>query len=198
VPVAKSKETYSRSRWQVDAHAFWRSSGNRLMTAEELGHYEPGVLASLFTEYSLHHVYDYVHHVKIGEELDLRGSLPASFMTLAPGSNADHVWTDINRMLTLNTQQSQKRAMLHVCPLQLEIIDRLITRYSNANDIVYDPFAGIGSVPYRAIMLGRYSIGSELNHQYFLDGVAYCKAAEQEFCMPTLFDIERISEEVTV
>jgi DNA modification methylase len=94
-------------------------------------------------------------------------------------------------MLTLNTQQSQKRAMLHVCPLQTDIIDRLITRYSNPNEIIYDPFGGLFTVPYMAIKLGRYGIGSELNHQYFLDGVAYCKAAEQEHTMPTLFSVEQ-------
>lgn len=194
VPVQKSKDDYSRSRWQVDAHAFWRSSGNRLLTADELAQYEPATLATLFTEYSLHHVYDYEHHVQIGEQLDLRGALPSTFMTLAPGSHADHVWTDINRMLTLNTQQSQKRAMLHVCPLQTDLVKRLIVRYSNEGDVIFDPFGGLFTVPYMAIKLGRYGIGVELNHQYFLDGIAYCKAAEQEKTMPLLFDISAIEE----
>lgn len=193
VPVAKSKETYSRSRWQVDAHAFWRSSGNRLMTAEEMAQYEPATLASFFTTYSLHHVYDYAHHIKIGEIMDARGSLPATFMTLAPGSWQDTCWTDINRMLTLNTQQAAKRAMLHVCPLQTQVIDRLIERYTNKDEVVYDPFMGIGSVGQRAVLLGRKAYGTELNHQYFLDSVAYCKAAEEEMVMPLLFDLERIA-----
>lgn len=193
VPVTKDKHQYSRSRWQVNAHAFWRSSGNRLMTAEELAQYEPSTLATLFAAYSLQHVYDYEHHVTIGELMDVRGSLPATFMTLAPGSHADHVWTDINRMLTLNTEQSQKRAMLHVCPLQLSLIDRLIERYTNKDDLVLDPFVGIGSVVRQAVLLGRRGYGSELNHQYFLDAVAYCKAAEEQMTMPTLFDVERIA-----
>ena len=191
VPVVKSKETYSRSRWQIDAHAFWRSSGDRFMTAEELGQYEPSVLATLFTTHSLQHVYNYEHHVKIGEALDLRGSLPSSFMTLAPGSHQDDVWHDIHRMKTLNTQQAQHRAMLHVCPLQLDIIDRLITRYSNPDDVIYDPFMGLGSVAVRAIALGRYGRGSELNSQYFLDSIHYCQAAEDEVLMPTLFALEQ-------
>ena len=64
---------------------------------------------------SLQHVYDYEHHVKIGEDLDFRGALPSSFMSMAPGSHRDDCWHDINRMLTLNTAQQKARAMLHVC-----------------------------------------------------------------------------------
>lgn len=115
VPVTKSKDDYTRGRWQVDAHAMWRSSGNRLLTAEDLSLMGPAKLATAFTEYSLSNIYDYEFHVKIGEDLDARGALPSSFMSLAPGSHRDDVWHDINRMLTLNTEQSHKRAMLHVC-----------------------------------------------------------------------------------
>src|SRR5690606_15624602 len=52
-PVRKTKDSYSLARWQVDAHAFWRSSGNRLMTADELAALGPGKLAKFFTEDSL-------------------------------------------------------------------------------------------------------------------------------------------------
>ena len=194
-PVIKSKADYSRSRWQVDAHAFWRSSGNRLLTAEELLQYNPDVLASLYTQYSLQQTYSYEYHVQLGEALDMRGCLPSTFMTLAPGSHHPQVWTDINRMLTLNTAQAAKRHMLHVCPLQFDIVDRLITRYSNTDELVYDPFCGLGTVPYRAIALGRRGYGSELNHQYWLDSLVYCRSAEQEFTMPTLFDVEALVAE---
>ena len=194
VPVRKDKTDYTRARWQVDAHAFWRSSGNRQLTAEELSQLGPDKLARAFTEYTLNHVYDYEFHVKIGEELERRGALPSSFMSLAPGSHHSEVWTDINRMLTLNTAQSQKRAMLHVCPLQFDIVDRLITRYSNEGELVYDPFCGLGTVPYRAIKLGRRGQGSELNHQYFLDSVQYLQAMEREVSMPSLFDIVDVKE----
>lgn len=190
VPVTKSKQDYTRGRWQVDAHAFWRSSGNRLLTAEDLAGMGPDKLAKAFTEYSLQNVYDYEHHVKIGEDLEARGALPSTFMSLAPGSHDDTVWHNVNRMLTLNTQQGQKRAMLHVCPLQFDIIDRLITRYSNAGDKVYDPFCGLGSVPYRALKLGRRGQGSELNTGYFFDSVQYLNAMEREISMPDLFAFE--------
>lgn len=53
------------------------------------------------------------------------------------------VWDDINRMRTLNTSQSRRRQQMHVCPLQLDIVERLINRYSNPGDLVADPFAGL-------------------------------------------------------
>lgn len=189
MPVKKEKKNYTRARWQVDAHAMWRSSGDRMLTADDLVGMGPDKLATAFTEYTMSHVYDYQHHVKVGEELELRGALPSSFMSLAPGSLDEDVWTDINRMITLNTQQSQKRAMLHVCPLQLDIVERLINRYSNPGELIYDPFCGLGTVPYCAVKLGRKGQGSELNPQYFLDSVQYLQAIEKQVSMPTLFDM---------
>lgn len=192
VPVKKDKAEYTRARWQVDAHAFWRSSGNRLLTAEEMASYGPDKLAKIFTEYSLQNIYDYEFHVRIGEELDARGALPSTFMSLAPGSAHDGVWHDINRMLTLNGQQARRNVEQHVCPLQQDLVARLIDRYSNPGDFVYDPFCGLGTVPYMAIKAGRTGGGSELNPQYFLDQVHYLKSAEEEATMPTLFTFEDI------
>lgn len=189
IPVRKEKSEYTRAQWQVDAHAFWRSSGNRIMTPDELKWIGPDRMAAAFKEYTLRKVYDYEVHVMIGEELDERRALPSGFMSLAPGSHHPDVWTDVNRMITLNSAQSQKRAMLHVCPLQFDIVDRLITRYSNEGDLVYDPFCGLGTVPYRAIKLGRRGQGCELNTQYFLDSVQYLQAMEREITMPSLFDV---------
>jgi DNA modification methylase len=51
----------------------------------------------------------------------------------------------------------------HICPLQLDLIERCITRWSNAGDVVLDYFAGIGSVPYVALQLGRRGVGVQLN-----------------------------------
>lgn len=189
VPVRKSKDDYTRAHWQVDAHAFWRSSGNRQITAEELAALGPDKLASLFTQYSLRNVYDYEFHVRIGEELEARGALPSTFMSLAPGSHHPDVWHDVTRMLTLNSEQSRRAVEKHVCPLQFDIVDRLIERYSNAGDLVYDPFCGLGTVPYRAILKGRRGGGSELNAAYFMDQVHYLRAAEREVTMPSLFDV---------
>jgi len=188
LPVTKRKDEYTRARWQIDAHAFWRSSGNRMLTAEDLAGMGSDKLAKAFTEYSLANIYDYEFHVRIGEELEARGALPSTFMSLAPGSHHAEVWHEINRMLTLNGQQTQKGLQNHVCPLQFDIVDRLITRYSNPGELVYDPFCGLGTVPYRAIKLGRRGQGSELNTGYFFDSVQYLRAMEQEVSMPSLFD----------
>lgn len=186
--VTKSKEEYSRAQWQVDAHAFWRSSGNRMLSPEEMAQLGPDQLAKMFTTYSLHNVYDYESHIRIGEELDSRGALPSTFMSLAPGSNHPDVWHDVNRMLTLNGSQSQRGLQNHVCPLQFDIVDRIINRYSNQGETVFDPFGGLFTVPYRAIKLGRKGRASELNPSYFMDGVRYLEAAEREVSMPSLFD----------
>lgn len=188
IPVTKDKASYTRARWQVDAHAFWRSSGNRLLTPDELAELKPEQLSRLFTEQTLREVYDYESHVKVGESLEAKGALPATFMSLAPGSHHPDVWHDVNRMLTLNTEQSRKAQQMHVCPLQFDIVDRLIRRYSNPGELVFDPFGGLFTVPFRAMHLDRRGRAAELNTGYFMDGVKYLQAKEREKAMPTLFD----------
>lgn len=123
------------------------------------------------------------------------GKLPATFMMMPPASWSDRIWDDINRMRTLNTAQSQKRKNLHVCPLQLDIVERIINRYSNENDLVLDPFGGLMTVPYMAVKMKRRDYGIELNEDYFRDGVGYLKSAEMQCDTPTLFDYIEESEE---
>jgi DNA modification methylase len=188
-PVARGREDYSLARWQVDAHAFWRSSGERLATPEELARVDPGALAKLFTRWTLEGLYDYEAHVRIGEALEGRGALPSTFMALAPGSRHPDVWHDVNRMRTLNGAQSASGREQHVCPLQFDIVDRLIRRYSDEGDLVYDPFGGLFTVPYRALHLKRRGRAVELSSTYFLDGVKYLQAAERQIGAPSLFDL---------
>lgn len=188
-PVTKTKDAYTRARWQIDAHAFWRSSGDRLLTPDELVALPVRDRSRLFTEQTLRQVYDYDTHVRIGEDLDARGALPATFMSLAPGSADPYVWHDVNRMRTLNGDQKQRNLTMHVCPLQIDIVDRLINRFSNPGDLVLDPFGGLGTVPYRALHLGRLGRGVELNPGYYLDALKYLHAAEHERSMPSLFDL---------
>ena len=113
-------------------------------------------------------------------------------MAIAPGSPAEDVWDDVNRMRTLNTDQVQKGREAHVCPLQFDIVDRLINRYSNKGDFVYDPFAGLMTVSYRAILLGRRGGGSELTEKYIRDELRYLDMAEHGALAPTLFDAEKL------
>lgn len=188
-PVTKSKEDYTRAQWQIDAHGYWRSSGDRLVGKAELASAPVSKLQALYREYSRENVYSYDEHVKLARDLDADGRLPATFMVVAPGSWTDQVWDDINRMRTLNTTQSQRRAQMHVCPLQLDIVERLINRYSNKGDVVFDPFAGLFTVPKVAVDMGRFGMGTELNVDYFRDGVGYMRAAEAQAAAPTLFDL---------
>lgn len=189
-PVKKSKEDYTRAQWQIDAHAYWRSSGDRLVSKEELKNISVDNLQRVYREYSRENIYDYEEHKKLAEDLDKNNRLPASFMVVAPGSwNQLEVWDDINRMRTLNTTQSRRRAQMHVCPLQLDIVERIINRYSNEGDIVYDPFGGLMTVPMTAVKTHRYGKGCELNPDYFRDGVGYLQSAENEVDEPTLFDL---------
>lgn len=189
VPVQKSKEEYTRAQWQIDAHGYWRSSGDRLVAKEELEGVSVDSLQAVYRKYSRENVYDYAEHVKLAKELDKDGKLPATFMVVAPGSwNQLEVWDDINRMRTLNTTQSRRRAQMHVCPLQLDIVERIINRYSNEGELVYDPFGGLMTVPMMAVKMHRNGKGCELNPDYFRDGVGYLQEAEREVDEPTLFD----------
>ena len=104
------------------------------------------------------------------------------------GSHDENVWHNVNRMLTLNGEQSRRGLEQHICPLQFDIVDRLIERFSNAGDLVHDPFCGLGTVPLRAIKKGRKGSGSELSTSYWADSVKHLQAAERELSMPTLFD----------
>ena len=189
-PVTKTKHEYSRGRWQIDAHGYWRSSGDRLITKSELMQAPVSTLQKLYDKYSYDNVYNYDEHVKLSEDLDKDNKLPASFMVVAPSSWTDEVWTDISRMKTLNSTQSHRKQTLHVCPLQIDIVERIINRYSNKGDVVFDPFAGLFTVPYIAVKMGRYGIGTELNEDYFRDGVGYMKLADiNQIKIPRLFDI---------
>lgn len=189
LPVTKDKATYTRSRWQNDAHAFWRSNGDRPIDPAEWTSMGVAQAGRLFRHMTATEVYDWENHVRIGDEFDGQGRLPATFMLLAPESWHPDVWSDVNRMLTLNTEQSRKAQAMHVCPLQFDIVDRLIERYSNPGELVYDPFGGLFTVPYRALLLDRKGRAAELNPGYFLDGVKYLQAAERKKAMPSLFDL---------
>lgn len=188
LPVAKDKATYTRPRWQFDAHGFERSSGNRPLTPEELEGLDQAAIFQLFKRHSLENVYDFRHDVTIAEAVDKSGWLPTTFMLLQPQSWSPEVWTDITRMRTLNSTQAAKGKEQHLCPLQFDIVDRCIEQYSMPGEVVLDPFGGLMTVPYCAVKLKRYGRGIELSPTYFLDGAAYCAAVEREMSMPDLFD----------
>lgn len=190
VPVTHSKKEYTRAHWQIDAHGFWRSDGNRPISRDEVMSMNiKNGISKAFKEYSLTHIYNYDEHVEMSEELDRKKKLSSSFMVTPPASWNKDVWDDVCRMKTTNTLQAQKGRQLHVCPLQWDIVDRCIERYSNEGELVFDPFGGLMTVPMRAIHMGRRGYGVELNKNYFKDGVKYLEAEEYKQEMPTLFDL---------
>lgn len=195
-PVRKSKERYTRSRWQIDAHGFARSNGDRPMTPEELLDLPHATIFKLFRKYTLEQVYDFEYHVKLGEALEEKGRLPVTFMLLQPASWHPDVWTDIARMRTLNMLQERKGRDMHLCPLQFDIVNRLIEQFSQPGEVVFDPFGGLMTVPYCAIKQGRKAIGIELASMYWQDGVTYCEMATREMATPSLFDTLPDDEEV--
>ena len=193
-PVTKSKAEYTRAQWQLDAHGFWRDGGDRLLTKDELMNMPVDRLQAAYRKYSRDTVYNYAEHMAMCKKLDADGHLPATFMVMAPGSWTDSVWDDINRMRTLNSEQKRRDLQMHVCPLQIETVERLINRYSNPGDLVFDPFGGIGTVPYMALKMGRRGMMTELNADYFRDAVGYMKAYEDDIDQPTLFDFVETEE----
>jgi DNA modification methylase len=191
VPVAKPKEEYTRADWQLDAAGLWRSNGNRLPDPEVMKHMGHQAIKAAWIKHSLEGGYSHEEHVEIAKALESIGKLPADFMLFPAISRNKDIWTDITRMRTLNSEQSRRNQENHVCPLQLDIIKRLITRYSNKGEVVYDPFGGIGSVPYQAIKMGRVGWMTELNEDYWKNAIGYCEMAENEVCAPTLFDFSQ-------
>ena len=94
---------------------------------------------------------------------------------------ASPVWMDIKQSNTLQKKNARdNNDERHICPLQLEVIQRGIELWSNPDDIVFDPFGGIGSVPYMALRLGRRAIASELKESYYKCGIANCESALNE------------------
>lgn len=78
------------------------------------------------------------------------------------------VWWDINQSNTLNRMFSDEESERHICPLQLDVIERCVKMYSNEGDTVFTPFMGIGSEVFQAVKMGRKGIGIELKREYFL------------------------------
>lgn len=143
-----------------------------------------------------------------------RGALPDYLLKfVAPGINAIKVntkgevsrndwiawaescwsWKDIRETDTLNVREGRgKDDTKHICPLQLQVIRRLIKLYTNPGEIVFSPFAGIGSEGYEAIKLGRRFYGCEIKAEYIAAAKRNLKRAEKLLADSecTLFDMK--------
>jgi hypothetical protein len=92
---------------------------------------------------------------------------------------ASPVWMDINPSETLQKESAREHNdERHICPLQLQVIERGVQLWSNPKDTVWSPFAGIGSEGYVALKMGRRFIGTELKPSYWKQAVLNLKAAE--------------------
>jgi DNA modification methylase len=82
---------------------------------------------------------------------------------------ASPVWMDIDYGNTLQGYRNgrDEKDEKHICPLQLDTIERLIHLYSNKGDKVFTPFMGIGSEVYQSVKMGRYGVGFELKESYY-------------------------------
>lgn len=101
---------------------------------------------------------------------------------------ASPVWYDIDYSRTLNYREGrQSEDEKHICPLQLDTIERIILLYSNKGETVFSPFGGIGSEGYQALKMGRKSISIELKESYFDLNVRNHNSANEEKSQLTLF-----------
>jgi len=101
------------------------------------------------------------------------------------------VWLDIRETNTLNARTGRDSAdERHICPLQLDFIERCIRLWSNVGETVFTPFAGIGSEVYSAVKLNRRGLGIELKPSYFNSAVKNLEELEYEMEAPTLFGSE--------
>lgn len=102
---------------------------------------------------------------------------------------AQPVWLDIRETKTLNERVAREEAdERHICPLQLDFIERCVRLWSNPGETVLSPFAGIGSEIYQAVKFGRYGLGIELKESYWRTAVNNLQTLENEMGAATLFD----------
>lgn len=101
---------------------------------------------------------------------------------------ASPVWMDINPTNTLQRTSAREECdEKHICPLQLEVIERALELWTNPGDIVLSPFAGIGSEGYVSIQKGRRFVGIELKRSYYEQAVRNLNAAVSQAAQPALF-----------
>lgn len=101
---------------------------------------------------------------------------------------AEPVWWDIRETNTLNERLGREDTdERHICPLQLDFIDRCIRLWSNKDELVFDPFGGLGSTPYEAVKLGRKGMSIELKHSYWVESVKLISQLDKQLNTATLF-----------
>jgi DNA modification methylase len=111
---------------------------------------------------------------------------------------ASPVWFDIDQTNVLNHKLARESAdQKHICPLQLDVIERAIDLWTNKGDTVFSPFAGVGSELYSAIKMGRKAVGIELKESYFNTAIKHLKRIELAGTQMNMFEsADLISTEI--
>lgn len=92
---------------------------------------------------------------------------------------ASPVWMDIRASRTLQKESArEEKDERHICPLQLDVIDRCLQLWSRPGDVVFSPFTGIGSEGFEAVQAGRKFVGAELKESYWKQAVLNIARAE--------------------
>lgn len=103
---------------------------------------------------------------------------------------ASPVWMDVNPSNTLNGRNARDADdERHICPLQLDVIERCVGLWSNPGDTVLSPFGGIGSEGYQSLLMGRQYVGIELKPSYFREAVKNLREAERKRSEVSLFEM---------
>lgn len=125
---------------------------------------------------------------KPGENAEPVGQRPEHFPVSQWQQWASPVWMDIQQTNTLNVTMARDHAdERHVCPLQLDLIERALTLWSNPGDVVLSPFMGIGSEGVVSLRLKRRFVGVELKESYFRQACRYLDQADRSSA--SLFDV---------
>jgi DNA modification methylase len=119
--------------------------------------------------------------IKPGENASPITHTPEDFPLKQWQEWASPVWTTVNQSNVLNVKLARENNdERHLCPLQLDVIERALIMWSNKNDVVLSPFAGIGSEGYVSLKLGRKFIGIELKEKYFQTAINNLLAADSQ------------------
>ena len=165
--VTKTHESFPVGQWQKYASPVWEMGGESLSLFDFI---EPHIYESLSDVAKMEVLRMVQHHA---ERIVL---------------NSSPTWMDINPSDTLQRESAREdNDERHICPLQLGVIERGIDLWSNPNDVVLSPFAGIGSEGYVAIKQKRRFIGVELKESYYKQACLNLRRAEREGEQDTLF-----------
>lgn len=184
--VTHDPEQFTLRRWQLEANAVWQTSGAELGEALAIQP-EYNHEARIRTLENGRDLFPPEHggerwnesHARIGKHQGPK------IHTTAP-----YVWPDISITDTLNEAVARDaKDEKHICPLQLDLIERAIRLWSNPGDVVLDPFGGIGSVPSVALNMHRKAIAFELKDSYFKWMCRYVDQALIERERPTLLEV---------